>query len=142
MPKLPLPRTLIKLKSLRVLLWICPFSRPPVDDAVDKEVVEVAEEDDNEHDEEFWAPCWSSDSVSCSRSNSAKSEGGTGHTFGGGVAITFGKASQSIPNGKYAVAKRMKQLEKVALSRRHREALWTIKRVNLSEGNVRGADDD
>lgn len=141
MPKLPLPRTLIKLKSLRVLLWICPFSRPPVDDAVDKEVVEVAEEDDNEHDEEFWAPCWSSDSVSCSRSNSAKSEGGTGHTFGGGVAITFGKASHysewNIRSGKTN-----ETVGKSRLERRHREALWTIKRVNLSEGNVRGADDD
>lgn len=49
LPKLPLPRTLIKWKSLRVLLWTCPSSLPAVDE---DEVV-----DEEEEEEECWGPC-------------------------------------------------------------------------------------
>lgn len=72
LPKLPLPRTLIKLKSLRLLLRICPFSFPAEEDEDEEEVVEEEEE------EECWGPCWSSDSTSCKRSNCAKSVGVSG----------------------------------------------------------------
>lgn len=58
----------MKLKSLRLLLWICPFSLTAEDDE-DEEEEEVVEE------EECWGPCWSSDSESCRRSNCAKSVG-------------------------------------------------------------------
>lgn len=76
LPKLPLPRTLMKLKSLRFLLGTCPFSLPAV--AEDEEEEEVVEEEDEEVDE-CWAPCWLSDSTSCRRSSSAKSVGVTGN---------------------------------------------------------------
>lgn len=66
----------MKLKSLRVLLWSCPFSLPAVEeDEEEEEVVEVEEE---EEEEECWGPCWLSDSASCRRSNSAKSVGVVG----------------------------------------------------------------
>ncbi len=75
-PKLPLPRTLIKLKSLRLLLWICPFSLTAEEE--DEEEEEVVEEEEEEEVEECWGPCWSSDSASCRRSNPAKSVGVNG----------------------------------------------------------------
>lgn len=68
LPKLPLPRTLMKLKSFRLLLWLSPFCLAAEEDE-EEEVVEEEEE------EECWGPCWSSDSASCRRSNSAKSVG-------------------------------------------------------------------
>ena len=74
LPKLPLPRTLIKLKSLRVLLWICPFSLPADEEDVEEEEV-VEEEEEEEEEDECWGPCWSSDSASCRRSSPAKSVG-------------------------------------------------------------------
>lgn len=64
----------MKLKSLRVLLWICPFSLPAEEDEEEEEVVEEADEEE----EVCWGPCWSSDSASCRRSNPAKSVGVNG----------------------------------------------------------------
>lgn len=75
LPKLPLPRTLMKLKSLRLLLWICPFSLPAEEE--DEQEEEVVEEEEEE-EEECWGPCCSSDSASCRRSNPAKSVGVNG----------------------------------------------------------------
>lgn len=68
LPKLPLPRTLMKLKSFRVLLWTCPSSLPAEDE--DEEVV------DEEDEQECWGPCWSRDSATCRRSSPARSGGG------------------------------------------------------------------
>lgn len=68
LPKLPLPRTLMKLKSFRVLLWTCPSSLPAEDE--DEEVV------DEEDEQECWGPCWSRDSAACRRSSPARSGGG------------------------------------------------------------------
>lgn len=62
----------MKLKSLRVLLWLCPFSLAAEEEEEEEELVEEEEE------EECWGPCWSSDSESCRRSNSAKSVGVVG----------------------------------------------------------------